>query len=191
MRDGVAKEFDQERDGRNRKQRGEHKEDAAPSKEIAEDSACGLTEQLTKNLAGEKRAEHLLTAIIRDYIAEECHGERNNPSGRQSAGETCHNQHWKRICQTAERHKHRRHRGRGNNTRVLAEAVTDWPNDELHRPVCQSVDGDHNRGGPDADPEIGGYLRQQRVRDTHHRLAGERGQCQQRDGAGGAGALSG
>src|SRR5215472_3325974 len=56
MRDGVAEKFDQEGNGRNRKQAREYKEDPTPSEEIAENSACSLTEQLTENLARKKRA---------------------------------------------------------------------------------------------------------------------------------------
>ena len=47
------------------------------------------------------------------------------------------------------------------------------PDDELHRAVRQRVGGDHDRGRADAHVHVGRNLRQERIRDPHHRLAGE------------------
>ncbi len=58
---------------------------------------------------------------------------------------------------------------------ILAEAVADRADHQLHRAVRQQVDGDHDRGGADGDVEIGGDLRQQRIGHPHHGLGGEGG----------------
>ena len=65
---------------------------------------------------------------------------------------------------------------------VFAEAVADRADHQLDRAVGQQIDGHDDRGRAHRDAEIGGDLRQQRIRDPHHRLGGEGGDRQQRDG---------
>jgi hypothetical protein len=81
MRDRVAQEFDQQSNGRDCKQRSEKKEHLSPAKEIAENAAGRLAEQLAENLPGQEGAKHLLAALVWNDIAKESHRQRNDPAG--------------------------------------------------------------------------------------------------------------
>ncbi len=175
--DRIANEFEKQCDCRNREQCGQKIKDAPPSEEVAEDAAGGLAEQLAEDLSGQESAKNLLAALVGDDIAEEGHGQWNDPSGRQSAGKACHDQFRERPGKPAQQHQDRRHAAGCYDAGIFAETIADRADDELHRAVRQRIGGDHDRSRADADPEIGGNLWQQRIR-----------QRQQRDGAGRAAA---
>ena len=50
-------------------------------KKSPSDAAGGLAEQLAEDLPGEVAAEHLLAALVGNDVADEGHGERNDPAG--------------------------------------------------------------------------------------------------------------
>ena len=66
---------------------------------------------------------------------------------------------------------------------VFAEPVADRADEELHRAVGERIGGDDDRGGADGGAEVGRDLRQQRVGDAHHGLAGEARDREQDDRA--------
>jgi hypothetical protein len=72
------------------------KNTARQPREIADDAAGRLSEQLAGDLSGQIAAEHLLAAFIGNGIADECHPERDDPSG----GERCRDA---RQCERGER----------------------------------------------------------------------------------------
>ena len=87
------------------------------------------------------------------------------------------------MCASPQRRTSTVDAARGNaRSAVFAEAVADRPDDELHRAVRQRIGRDTIEAAPTRDAEVGRDLRQQRIGDPHHRLAGEAGERQQRDG---------
>src|SRR5215475_15531201 len=112
MRNRIAEEFDQQSNRRNSKERGKEKEHVAPSEQIAEDTASGLTEQLAENLPRQKRAEHLLTTFVRNDVTEESQRLRDDPAGRQAARKARSDERRQRPCEPTHQHQHGRHRGR-------------------------------------------------------------------------------
>ena len=151
-------------------------------------AAGGLAEQLPKDLPGQEATDHLLAALVGDHVADEGERERNDPAGGQPAGQPRRHQHRQRGRQSAGHHHRGRSSGGDGNAQIFADAVADRADHQLHRAVRQQIGGDHDRGRADADIEVGGDLRQQRIGDPHHGLGGEGGERQQRDGAGGAAA---
>ncbi len=187
-RDRIAQKFDHQRDGGERKKRGEEKEHAPPAEQIAEHAAGGLAEQLAEDLARQKGAEHLLPPLVGNDVAEEGESERDDPAGREPAGEPRRDQHRQGGRKPAEQHQHRGGGAGRDDAGIFAEAVADRADDKLHRAVRQRIGGDHDRGRADAYAHVGRDLRQERIGDPHHRLAGKRCDRQERDGGGGAAA---
>lgn len=186
--DRIAPKLVEQAERGSREQSGENEEHVAPAEIIAEHAAGGLAEHLPENLSGQKAAEHLLAALVKDDVADEGEGEGNDPAGGKPAGEPRRHQVRQRGRQAAGHHHGGRERGSDGDAEILAEAVADRPDHQLHRAVRQQIGGDHDRGRADADLEVGGDLRQQRIGRPHHSLGGKARHGQKRDGADGAAA---
>src|SRR5262249_27248857 len=102
-------------------------EHVAPSEQIAEDAASGLTEQLAENLPRQKRTEHLLTTFVRNDVTEESQRQRDDPAGRQAARKARSDERRQRPCEPPPQHQHGRHRGRCGHAGALAETVATGP----------------------------------------------------------------
>jgi hypothetical protein len=83
----------------------------------------------------------------------------------------------------AQRHQDRGERAHRRNRAVLAEAIPERADDELHCAVAHRVGSNHDRGFAHGGAEIERDLRQERIGHPHHRLTGKARDCQQDDGA--------
>ncbi len=171
--DRIAGEFDDERDCGEREQAGQHEEHIAPAEPVAEHAARGLSEQLSEHLTGKELPKHALAVLVGDDVAEKGHPERDDPAGGKTDQQPRDDELRQALRQAAQGNQDRRGRRRRGDAEIFTEPVADRPDDELHRAVRQRIGPDRDRGRADADVEIGGDLRQQRVRHPHHRLAGE------------------
>ena len=144
---------------------GQHEEHVAPAETVAEDAAGGLAEQLAEDLPGRKRPSTVLAPLIGHDVADKGHAERDDPAGGEAAGEAARATSCGSDCASAaEQHQHAATAAQAIATAgIFAEAVADRADHELHRAVGHSIGGDDDRGGADADAEVGGDLRQQRI----------------------------
>ena len=66
----IDREFEDQTGRWRGEQPGEHKEDVAPAKQVAEHPAGGLTEQLAENLSGNVPPEDLLQPVVRRHVTD-------------------------------------------------------------------------------------------------------------------------
>ncbi len=158
-----ANSIDQ-RDCGEREQAGQHEEHIAPAEPVAEHAARRLSEQLSEHLTGQEAAQHALAVLVGDDVAEKGHPERDDPAGGKADQEPRNDELRQALRQAAQGNQDRRGRRRRGDAEIFTKPVADRPDDELHRAVRQRIGPDRDRGGADADVEIGGDLRQQRVR---------------------------
>ncbi len=185
MRDRVAQQFVEQADGGDRQQAGQNEEHVAPAEIVAEHAARRLAEHLAENLPRQECAEHLLAPFVRNDVADEGHGEGNDPASGKPAGEAGRDQGRQVRRQSAGDHHQCGEGGGDADAEIFAEAVADRADDELHRTVRQQVKVTITRGRADGGLQIVGDLRQQRVGRAHHRLGGESRAGEQDDSAGG------
>ena len=84
----IGQQFANQAERGNRQKAGEHEEHASPAEEIAEDTARGLTEQLSGDLAGEIARQHLLPPLVGHDVADKGHPHRHEP-GREHSATQC------------------------------------------------------------------------------------------------------
>lgn len=167
-----------------RKDAAENEEHVAPAEHVAEDAARDLSEQEPGNLAGEIAAEHGLPLLVGDDVADIGHGERDDAAGGQSANEPIGHEFGERECKAAQDGGRGGDKAQACDRIILSEPVADLAAKELDRAVRQPICSHHDRGGANGHGEVGRNLRQDRVRDPHHGLAGESREREQKDRTG-------
>ena len=144
-----------------------------------------LSEQLAGDLPGQIAAEHLLAPLVGHDVADEGHAERNDPAGGERRADARERERGERLREPAGEHGQTAQSAQATAIETkFAEAVADRADDQLHRAVRDRVGRDDDRGGADGHADIGGDLRQQRIRHAHHRLAGKARKREQHDRAG-------
>src|SRR6266508_5301504 len=161
----------------------EHEEHLAPAQQIAEHPARGLAEQLAGNLPRKIARQDRLAALVGRHVSDIGHGERNDPASRSARSKARKGERRKRLRDAAQRDQERSERAHRRNRAIFAKPISHRTDDELNRAVAHRVGRDHDRGFAHRGSEVGGDLRQERVRHPHHRLARKARARQQDDGA--------
>src|SRR6516225_8323598 len=136
MRDRIMRKFVEQSQRREREQAGEQKENIAPAEIVAEHAAGGLAEQLTENIPRDEAAEHRLASLVGDNVADESKRQRNDRASCKAAAEARRHQLRQRSRQPAQRNQNGRRGGGGGHAEILAEAVADRADDQLHRAMA-------------------------------------------------------